>query len=69
MGKCSACGKEIDHLIYYSKVEATQTFNGEDYSAIDDLGEHTDDEYHCPECDGLLTKDEEIAKQILGVVG
>jgi hypothetical protein len=32
---------------------------------MDDFGEHIKEEYHCPECDALLTRDEKEALKIL----
>ncbi len=62
--KCK-CGKRIGYLNYLSEVEVSQTFsvnNGEvEYSAFDTLGNHSKEEYRCPECDMLISRTEKKA--------
>jgi hypothetical protein len=68
--KCPNCFKELYELGYASKVQVTQTctlgVDGElDYSAIEDYGDHIDDEYFCRECGTQPGKSVDEAKKIL----
>lgn len=69
MAKCTKCGKEISRLSYNSSVQVTQIFSWEDgrtdYSVMDDYGDHSDEEYKCPECYETLAANEEGAIKVL----
>lgn len=66
MAICPYCEEEIDSFVYYSKVEAQQYYYGDkEYSAIEDLGEHTEEEYCCPECRRIIATSEKDADKFL----
>lgn len=70
MAICPKCNKEIDELIYYSKVEVSQNCRLDnkgnmEYDAFDDPGEHSDEEYACPYCNEALAGTEVNAIKIL----
>lgn len=69
MVKCPKCKKEIEELTYASKVEVSQTFGVDDgkptYSEMDDYGNHSNEEYVCPECNQTLFTDEDKAIEFL----
>ena len=66
---CHKCGGELNNLMYNSKVEVSQVFslnNGVgDYEAMDNYGNHSDDNYTCPHCSRTLATSEEDAIRIL----
>jgi len=69
MPKCPKCGKEIDYLFDYSKVEQLFIFsleNGEPrYEAKDSFSLSLPDEWECPECGEVLFRSEEDAIKFL----
>ena len=70
MAECPKCKKEIDSLQYEGKAKVTQTFGVSnagypEYSSFNELGDHSDTRYRCPECYKLLAKDEDKAMKFL----
>jgi DNA-directed RNA polymerase subunit RPC12/RpoP len=69
MPKCPRCGKEIDHLIEYSKewrkYRVRLVGNYIEYEEIDEAAVVIDHEYVCPECDSTIAITEEGAKEFL----
>jgi len=70
MPTCPKCGKEIDHLNQFAPAEMRFKFtvgkDGESHSVP--LGPSTfeaEEDFECPECQELLTNDEEDAARIL----
>lgn len=69
---CPKCNIKIDSLTYFSKVETSQDFELDEkgrphYSGIDEYGDHSDDQYACPECyEVLFTEEHEVVK-FLGI--
>lgn len=70
MADCPKCGKHVDMLRYHSYVSVEQTCNiggdgGLYYSEFSEVGDHIDDEYHCPHCDAMITENESKALKFL----
>jgi hypothetical protein len=62
---CPDCKKEIDSLKYSSNVFTVQNFTIEDdepsYSSMEEFGDHSNEEYHCPYCDHIIATSEKKA--------
>jgi hypothetical protein len=63
---CPKCGKKIDYLIYNAYELQKATFDGNEYSNWDSLGDIKGEaEYSCPHCNTVLFTDEKSAKEFL----
>jgi protein-tyrosine-phosphatase len=74
-GVCPRCKQLVFTLRYhsYASVEQTCRLTSDgymDYSEFLEIGDHIDEEYHCPYCDYLICETEEKAEKFLkgGVV-
>jgi len=68
MGKCPKCGKELDHLIEYSKEWRKYIVrligDSLEYEETDYV-DFIDHEYVCPHCEAVIAVNEKEAKRIL----
>jgi hypothetical protein len=62
---CPKCHKEIEYLICAIKGTMNYEFDGENYEEIDFGNTIEKATYICPECSAVITKKEEIARNLL----
>lgn len=69
MAICPKCKEKIENLSYNSKVSVTQIFSIEEkiasYSSMGDYGDHSEEEYKCPECYETIATNEKDAFKFL----
>ena len=71
MARCPKCGREIDHLNYWSLEWVKRSYwvnddgEGEWSSSKDWVSTDNDDEYECPWCCEVLFHSEEEAREFL----
>jgi predicted RNA-binding Zn-ribbon protein involved in translation (DUF1610 family) len=62
---CPKCHVKLDWLKNYTKAEKIYSFDGFDYTEIDEIIGGDGEEFVCPECDELLATDEKKAMEFL----
>jgi predicted RNA-binding Zn-ribbon protein involved in translation (DUF1610 family) len=70
VARCPYCGNELTHLLVYgAKIQLYNVTLSEDgelsYEFIDESDSLENEEFYCPNCGRLLTKDINEAKKIL----
>jgi predicted RNA-binding Zn-ribbon protein involved in translation (DUF1610 family) len=67
--RCPYCGEELTHLLVYgAKIQLYKVTLSEEelfYEFIDESDSLQNEEFYCPNCGRLLTKDINEAKKIL----